>query len=54
MKMFRLLLLLLSMLTIMLGFLAIIGKVHVFLGIFCLLIDLVLLSIFIYQQKTGK
>ena len=52
MKVFRLLLILLSILTVVLGFFAVIGKLHVFPAIFSLLVLLVLLLIFFHRQKN--
>ena len=54
MKVFRLLLLLLSILTVVLGFLAVIGKIHVFPAIFSLLMVLILLPVFFHRLKSKK
>lgn len=51
MKVFRLLLLILSIITIILGFLAVAGKIHVFYGIFSLLVVLILLPIYLRRNK---
>jgi len=52
MKAFRLLLLFLSILAVVLGFFAVVGKTHVFLAIFSLLMVLILLPVFLRGMKS--
>ncbi len=54
MKVFRLILLLLSIATIILGGLAIAGKIHVFIGIFSLLLLVCLLLVYLRKLNTPK